>query len=98
MPRRNNRIRSGFDKRRWLAAQADVEPTYQDMAKDLVERGLASPLILGPLPPATRPPWGGTVPGPNRRTAGGRSEESVRFRRSAAPYTPHAHHTERTTR
>jgi hypothetical protein len=44
MPRRNRRYRSG-----WSKGPTEVEPpppTYEGMARRLVARGLASPLIL----------------------------------------------------
>lgn len=47
MPRRNKRP----ERRRPLRRELEEKPlTYQAMAVDLVRRGLASPLILGPLP------------------------------------------------
>ena len=57
MPRRNRpvslrRLKAG---RRARIVAAEPARTYQAMARDLVERGLASPLILGTRrPPTTR--------------------------------------------
>lgn len=53
MPRRNNRYKpyAGWKKRR---VQHDEPMTCQQMARSLVERGLCSPLILGPLNPRER--------------------------------------------
>jgi hypothetical protein len=46
MPRRNNRRR--HCRRVVEATEPQRQPTYEQMARDLVARGLASPLILGP--------------------------------------------------
>lgn len=47
MPRRNRRPRRpNWDR---MAAAQEDEPTYQQMAMQLVKRGLASARILGPI-------------------------------------------------
>jgi hypothetical protein len=44
MPRRNNRIRRR--RQEWTRHEYTREETYEQMARSLVLRGLASPMIL----------------------------------------------------
>lgn len=46
MPRRNRNTRT---MPRQYDEPDDLEPTYQQLAADLVARGLADPAILGPV-------------------------------------------------
>lgn len=48
MPRRNANTRFKLPPRK-VAPVEPPEPTYDDLAKDLVRRHLASPAILGPI-------------------------------------------------
>lgn len=54
MPRRNNRPKSRTPLH-LLEPTDERPPTCDQMARDLVSRGLASPLILGPRPAGRKP-------------------------------------------
>lgn len=79
MPRRNRRPLSGTRRRARDYEPAPSEKTYEQMARDLVKRGLASQLILhGPYTPPQG--WPGSRTGVRRGTAGEVPKESVRFK------------------
>lgn len=54
MPRRTHSPRGrAAQKYREVTREAETEPTYDELARRLVESGLCSPRVLGPIPTYT---------------------------------------------